>query len=222
MRHLNTFAMILFPVGLLAACSPDMSSTNQLITCDTDPGTGVILSCVPGGDQDGGNDPDTCVDVDEDGDGEPGDQSPGQIARTSGAVTGEGSGGDNDDVDDDRDDDGISDELDCDEHEGEDDDDNDVDLPYDVRPQLGDPTTPIADAFAEKGAQPTSILSVTMDGGGTWRLDDLRAGTSFVVTQADCDHEGNRDTGRDRVVVTWTNFDGSTQSDHLDIRYCNP
>jgi hypothetical protein len=29
-----------------------------------------------------------------------------------------------------------------------------------------------------------------------------------------------RGTGRDRIVVTWTNGDGSTDSDHLDLRYC--
>lgn len=40
------------------------------------------------------------------------------------------------------------------------------------------------------------------------------------MTDADCTHVGNRDVGRDRVVVTWTNANGSTQSDHLDIRYC--
>jgi hypothetical protein len=41
-----------------------------------------------------------------------------------------------------------------------------------------------------------------------------------VVTQADCDHAGNRAAGRDRVVVTWKNADQSEGSDHLDIRYC--
>lgn len=210
MRHLTTFAMILFPAALLAACSPSMSSTNQLITCETDPESGVILSCVPGGDEDGDTDPDTCVDVDENGDGEPSDRPPGTIAQTGGAG--------------DQDGDGISDDHDCDEQEGEDDcdDDSDVDLPYAIEPQLGDTTTPIVDAFAEKGAQPASIVSVTMDGGGTWRLAELQAGASFVVTQADCDHVGNRDVGRDRVIVTWTNTDGSTDSDHLDIRYCKP
>ena len=208
MRHLNTFAMILFPVALLAACSPNMSSTNQLITCETDPGSGVILSCVPGGDEDGDNDPNTCVDVDENGDGEPSDRPPGTIAHTSGAGDDDG--------------DGISDDQDCDEQEGEDDcgDDSDVDLPYAIEPRLGATTTPIVDAFADQGAQPASIVSVTMDGGGTWRLAELQAGVSFVVTQADCDHVGNRDVGRDRVIVTWTNTDGSTDSDHLDIRYC--
>lgn len=211
MRHVNTFALILFPVALLAACSTNMSSTNQLITCNTDPGTGVILSCVPGGDESGDDAPNSCVDVDEDGDGEPGDQPLGTIAHTGG--------------DGDEDGDGISDDNDCDEQEGEDDcddDDSEVDLPYDVRPPLGETTTPIVDAFAEKGQQPASIVSITMDGGGTWRLAELQAGASFVVTQADCDHAGNRDTGRDRVIVTWTNLDGSTDSDHLDIRYCSP
>lgn len=206
MRHLSSFALILFPASLLAACSTNMSSTNQMITCETEPGSGVILSCVPGGDGDGDGNPNTCVDIDEDGDGEPSDQPPGTIAHT---------GSDSDD-----DGDGISDDEDCDENEGEDDCDGEVDLPYDVKPQLGDTTTPIADAFAEKGAQPAAIVSVVMDGGGSWRLSELQAGTSFVVTQADCDHEGNRDTGRDRVIVTWMNLDGSTESDHLDLRYC--
>ena len=87
-------------------------------------------------------------------------------------------------------------------------------------PALGATVRPIFDAFAEEGAQPASIVSVTLDG-GSWRLTELQAGTPFTVTSADCDHAGNRATGRDRVVVTWTNTDGSTRSDHLDIRYCN-
>jgi hypothetical protein len=112
----------------------------------------------------------------------------------------------------------IPDDEDCDHHPGEDHDgdDGDVDLPYDIRPALGATTTPIVDAFEEEGAQPAEIVSVT---GATWRLAELQAGTSFVVTASDCDHAGNRDVGRDRVVVTWKNADGSTHSDHLDIRY---
>ena len=80
-------------------------------------------------------------------------------------------------------------------------------------------TQPIIDAFASEGAQPLSIDSVTLDN-GSWRLAELQAGTPFVVTADDCAHQGNRDIGRDRVVVTWTNGDQSTHSDHLDIRYC--
>ena len=118
---------------------------------------------------------------------------------------------------------GVSDDDDCDHHPGEDGDDHGgggADLPYDVVPALGATVRPIFDAFAEEGMQPASIVSVTLDG-GTWRAAELSAGTPFVVTSADCDHAGNRDTGRDRVVVTWTNADGSSASDHLDIRYCS-
>jgi hypothetical protein len=198
----------LLPFGLLAAgCGgSEVSSTGQMITCDTDPGTGVILRCVPGG----GSGTGTCTDVDEDGDGEPHDE--GTILRTA--------PGDPDDGDD-SDDDGVPDEEDCDEQPGEDDCDSDggVDLPYDVKPELGATTTPIMDAFLEKGQAPASIVSVTLEG-GSWRLPELQAGTPFVVTEDDCSHAGNRDAGRDRVVVTWENADGSTESDHLDIRYC--
>ena len=56
--------------------------------------------------------------------------------------------------------------------------------------------------------------------GTAWRLTELQNGTVFTVTQADCDHAGNRSTGRDRVFVTWQNADGSEQTDHLDMRYC--
>jgi hypothetical protein len=49
----------------------------------------------------------------------------------------------------------------------------------------------------------------------------LQAGTAFTVTQADCDHAGNRDKGRDRVFVTWKNTDQSQSTEHLDIRYCD-
>ncbi len=93
-----------------------------------------------------------------------------------------------------------------------------AELPYDAKLALGQ-TWRLADAFAEKGAQPKRVVSVTMDG-SPWRLAELRSGASFTVTQADCDHDGNRDVGRDRAVITWENQDGSTESDHLDLRYC--
>jgi hypothetical protein len=200
------------------ACStPTTSSKGQLITCTTDPSSGVILNCAPGGD-DSGSGSATCQDIDEDGDGDCHDADDDNPSSSS-----------SDDVDDDDDDnDGIPDSDDCDEHQGEDGDDHGgsddsahADLPYDVRPALGSTTSPVIDAFASEGGQPASIVSVTMDGGNPWRLAELQAGTPFVVTQDDCDHAGNRDIGRDRVIVTWQNADGSTESDHLDIRYCN-
>jgi hypothetical protein len=94
-----------------------------------------------------------------------------------------------------------------------------ADLPYDAKIPLG-AAYKLTDSFREKGALPAAILSVTMEGGGTWRLAELQADTTFTVTQSDCSHPGNRDTGRDRVNVTWRNADGSTGSDHLDLRYC--
>jgi hypothetical protein len=95
----------------------------------------------------------------------------------------------------------------------------DADLPYDVHPPLGS-TFQLADAFLFKGPLPSALVGVTMDG-GSWRLAELQANTPFTITQADCDHQGNRDMGRDRVVVTWQNADGTTDSDHLDLRYCD-
>lgn len=189
-------------VALVSACSAGNTSTvGQMITCTTDPDSGVILRCDPGG---GDGAPDTCQDVDEDGDGEPHDE--GTIAREA--------------TPDDDDGDGVSNEDDCDEGDGGDGDSDEVDLPYDIKPQLGDSVSPIIDAFAEKGAQPAAIVDVTMDG-GSWRLAELQNGDAFTVTDADCSHAGNRDVGRDRVFVTWQNADGSTETDHLDIRYCD-
>jgi hypothetical protein len=80
-------------------------------------------------------------------------------------------------------------------------------------------TRPVLDAFAERGGTAPQIVSVTLEG-STWRLTELQAGTAFTVTQADCDHAGNRNAGRNRVVVTWNNADHSESTDHLDIRYC--
>lgn len=220
--HSLSFLLVsILPFGVLApACSsPGESVKGQLIQCATDPGTGVILRCAPASSSEGGAN--TCVDVDEDGDGEPHDGAGtptsgglGVIARADGGSD----DGDDDDADDD-DGDGVPNGEDCDHHPGEDDDGDDsvADLPYDIELDLGQTTSPVIDAFAEKGAQPAAIVSVT---GATWRATELSAGTSFVVTEADCTHAGNRDVGRDRVVVTWKDPDGSTHADHLDLRYC--
>jgi hypothetical protein len=155
---MRRFSLLLALVAPFAfGCSGDSTSTaGQMITCTTDPGTGVILRCASGSGSDtgGGN---TCVDIDEDGDGEPHDQtddsSIARLAPHDGSDDGSGSTG--------------------------------AQLPYDVKPQLGATVTPIADAFAEEGQQPASIVSVT---GATWRAAELAAGTPFVVTQDDCDH----------------------------------
>lgn len=201
----------LLVLPLVACSSPNESTKGQLITCSTDPGTGVILACEPGG----GGGPNTCVDVDEDGDGDCSDDDVGDDNPSFAPSNGSDDSPDGDDSDDD----GVPDDEDCDEHPGEDGDDHgsDVDLPYDIKMSLGQTYTPIADAFAEKGAQPAAILSVS---GASWRGAELAAGTPFTITTDDCEHAGNRDIGRDRVVVTWLNADGSMDADHLDLRYC--
>ncbi len=93
------------------------------------------------------------------------------------------------------------------------------DLPYDVQPAVGS-TFRLNQAFLAKGPAPKAITAVTMQG-GSWRLAELQNDTPFVVTDADCTHQGNRDIGRDRIFVTWTNADGSSSTDHLDLRYCD-
>lgn len=125
-------------------------------------------------------------------------------------------GGSDDDGDDEEDDDGGDDD-----HHGRcgtQSSSAQADLPYDAKLPLG-ATFKLTDAFLEKGPVPAKVLSVTMEG-GSWRLAELKANTPFTVTQADCAHDGNRDQGRDRVTVSWQNADGSSESDHLDLRYC--
>jgi hypothetical protein len=214
LRTLSFTLMALLPVGALApgCSSSDHTATKgQLIICTVDPGTGAVGRCEPGDGGGSGSGSNTCQDVDEDGDGDPHDDADDDHPRTSSAD--DHDQGDNDD----HDGDGIPDDRDCDEHAGE--DGMRDGLPYDVRVALGASTRPIFDAFAERGGQPAAIVSVKMDG-GNWRLAELQAGTAFTVTQDDCDHAGNRATGRDRVVVTWKNADQTQSSDHLDIRYC--
>ena len=105
------------------------------------------------------------------------------------------------------------------EDDGSDDGEDEVDLPYDVKPQLGEMFR-LSDAFLEKGPLPAAIVSVEFDGGGDWRAAELQGDVAFEITQEDCDHEGNRDVGRDRVNITWATADGGEETDHLDIRYC--
>lgn len=212
---LSLTLMALLPFGVLASgCSSEHTATaGQTITCITDPGTGVVQRCEPGG-SGSGSGSNTCQDVDEDGDGEPHDQ--GDDHDHTGTVSADHDG--DRDSGKDSDGDGIPDDRDCDQRPGE--DGMRTALPYDVRPQLGQMSHPVLDAFAERGGTAPQIVSVTLEG-STWRLTELQAGTAFTVTQADCDHAGNRETGRDRVVVTWKNADQSQSTDHLDIRYCD-
>lgn len=94
-----------------------------------------------------------------------------------------------------------------------------ADLPYNWNLSVGR-TVRLADAFLEKGAPAKAIVSVTMEG-TPWHLTELQTGASITVTQADCDHEGNHGTGRDRIVLTWENADGSKETDHMTIRWCD-
>jgi len=213
--------VVCLSVGTTACTAPSTSSKGQMITCTTDPGTGVITRCETGGGSGSGSN--QCQDIDEDGDGDPhdgsGDGSDDRGGSTANLVAPDDSGGDGSGHEGDSDGDGIPDDQDCDNHPGEDNDPH-PDLPYDVQPALGSTARPIQDAFAENGVQPDSIEAVAMDG-STWRLAELQAGTPFLVTEDDCTHAGNRDVGRDRVIVTWRDTAAAaTQSDHLDIRYC--
>lgn len=113
-------------------------------------------------------------------------------------------------VDDGADDDSPGDGCDC---SGE------ADLPYNVNLALG-ASFKLTDAFLQKGPLPAAILELTMEA-PEWRLAELVSNTEYVVTQADCDHEGNHGTGRDRVFITWQNADSSVESDHFTIRYCD-
>jgi hypothetical protein len=114
---------------------------------------------------------------------------------------------------------GESEDDGTEDDDGSDDGEDEVDLPYDVKPQVGEMFR-LSDAFLEKGALPAAIVSVEFDGGGDWRAAELQGDVAFEITQEDCDHEGNRDVGRDRVNITWTTANGDEETDHLDIRYC--
>ena len=92
-----------------------------------------------------------------------------------------------------------------------------ADLPYDAKLPVG-ATYYLEQSFWEKGPSPVKILSVTVEGGH--RQKELAANTPFIVTAEDCSHVGNKDVGRDRIFVTWQNANGSTETDHLDMRYC--
>ena len=73
MRRLSILLALLAPLAL--GCSADkLSSAGQAISCTTDPGTGVILACAPGGGSGSGSGS-TCMDIDEDGDGSPHDST---------------------------------------------------------------------------------------------------------------------------------------------------
>jgi hypothetical protein len=114
------------------------------------------------------------------------------------------------------DDSGSSDDCSTDDDGA--DEDEAADLPYNYDVALGDVVL-LADIFAEEGPQPAAVTSLEPRE-GDWRLVELVGGVAFEVTQDDCDHEGSEGTGRDRFDITWQNADGSIESDHFTIRYC--
>ncbi|MFO0722595.1 MAG: hypothetical protein U1E65_02350 [Myxococcota bacterium] len=123
--------------------------------------------------------------------------------------------------------DGLDDDVDndgtCEDNDGSGGDSErlgNADLECNMSPALGS-TFQLEMAFLAKGSAPAEIVSVEMEGGGSWRLAELQANAPFVVTQDDCSHDGNRDRGRDRMIVSWKNADGSVESDHLDLKYCD-
>ena len=149
--------------------------------------------------------------------------------------------------------DDVGGEEECDGGLHDDDEDGgcggEPDLPYDVKIQCGDDVIPVVAAFREKngdevrfapapGSTPDCPFVIE---GAVIRASEVAACQAFTATEADAAAPGNKDTGRDRVEVTWCWYtdldagdDGSCcvpeaagsniecETDHLDIRfYCD-
>jgi hypothetical protein len=73
-----------------------------------------------------------------------------------------------------------------------------------------------------RGPRPAEAPGGARRGRAVGRPKDLSHGghDELTVEQADCDHVGNSRVGRDRIFVTWQNLDGSTETDHFELRYC--
>lgn len=119
---LKNLALILasaLPFAFAPGCTSDTtSSTKQMISCDATTGT----NCTPVESDNG--DPNTCIDIDEDGDGEADDanEGPDDNAHATGDTDDDNDGiADSEDPDDDND--GVPDTRDCDERAGGQDDD---------------------------------------------------------------------------------------------------
>ena len=117
--------LVLLPAVLFAACEPSTSTRGQLITCETDPDSGVVTHCAPGEPEEDGGDH-SCQDIDEDGDGDPTDDNEDEGDEGDEQPEGTSDGDHYDCTADceetpDSDGDGIDDDHDCDEQEGEDD-----------------------------------------------------------------------------------------------------
>jgi len=129
LRRLSALLAFTLPIALAPGCAPDLSSNGQLIECSVGAG-GAISSCQPTT-QTETDDPDKCIDVDEDGDDDPDDEA--DDGDDAAGLLGLPSEDDDDDdgtpdaEDDDDDNDGVPDVDDCDEEEGGDDDEPDDD-----------------------------------------------------------------------------------------------
>ncbi len=108
----------LLPFALLVACaSPNTSTQGQMISCSVS--NGVVSNCHPMTAADKVGAAGTCQDVDEDGDGKPGDVNE-EDGSGSGHADASDKDGDGtpDSMDTDDDNDGIPDVNDCDNEPG--------------------------------------------------------------------------------------------------------
>ena len=119
-KNLSLILASLLPFALAPACtSENTSTTGQMISCDATTGA----NCTPVATDTG--DPNKCIDIDEDGDGEADDvneESDGSAAHATGDLD-DDNDGTPDTMDPDDDNDGVPDTRDCDERAGGDDDD---------------------------------------------------------------------------------------------------
>ena len=108
-------AVVLAPSG---CASENTSAKGQMISCSVS--NGVVSNCHPMTASDTSGAPGTCQDVDEDGDGEPGDMNE-EMDGSGASSAGEGDkdhDGTPDSMDPDDDNDGIPDANDCDNEPG--------------------------------------------------------------------------------------------------------
>jgi hypothetical protein len=126
-RNLSLLLATTLPLALAPACTSDNTSTaGQMISC-TQTGSGTT-DCHPVSSDPGT--PGTCVDIDEDGDGQDHDVEEADDQASVTGDTDDDHDGTSDAEDPDDDNDGIPDDRDCDEgHGGDDDDSGDVPLP---------------------------------------------------------------------------------------------
>lgn len=127
MTNVRNFAFAIAFILAPACTSDNLSTKGQLIECSV-AADGTTSNCHPT-DQTETDDPSKCIDRDEDGDDDPGDEADDDSEKVSHLVTPDDEDGDGtpDTEDDDDDDDGVPDSDDCDEEAGGDSDEPDDD-----------------------------------------------------------------------------------------------